>query len=408
MKKSKIFLKSVICFLGLIMCITGTRVVYILVNIPDNVFVTEGESYTPLQQGLLSHMFSAGTPVTGGGEVCNDGTVKSDEVSISFLGIDVKDVTVTTVPQKYVVPCGNIIGVKIYAGGIVVAEKTPFVDENGKTASPCENTGIKTGDIINCANEKKVDNIYDFCRIVEKSDGNIITVEYIRNGQKYTTNITPAIEAASGKYKVGLTVRDSIAGIGTLTYYCPGDNTFGALGHGIECDGELFPVKNGSLENARVINVVKGRRGSPGEMHGAFTGSDEMGTILSNDETGVFGKTDEKIFSSKNVIPTASKSEIIKGDATIMCTVDGEIPKEYKIQIEKIIPYETGSKQMIIHITDDKLINKTGGIVQGMSGSPVIQNGKLVGAVTHVFVNDPTRGYGIFIENMLAEAEKSG
>ena len=405
MKKLKSISKILLCLFGVAVCALGARIGYICVKIPDNVFVIEGESYNFDKYGVLSELFSLNTPAARGGEVNIDGSVSTSGMStISLLGIDIKDVNVNTIPKNSLVPCGNSIGVKIYAGGIVVVQKTPFENESGKAASPCEKLDIKSGDVIKQVNGKNVDNIYDFCEIVESCGGNSVNIQLVRNQKAYFQTVTPVIENSSGKYKVGLTVRDSIAGIGTLTYYCPANNTFGALGHGIEGDGILFPAQSGSIENAKIINVVKGRRGSPGEMHGVFAGGEILGDVSKNASCGIFGTSDGAFCNMQNAIPIAVKSEVAEGAAYILSTVEDQNTQQYDIEIEKILPYGSGgSKAMVIHITDAALLAKTGGIVQGMSGSPIIQNGKLIGAVTHVFVNDPTRGYGIFIENMLAE-----
>ncbi len=405
MKKLKSISKILLCSFGVTVCALGARIGYICIKIPDNIFVIEGENYNFDKYGVLSEFLALNTAAAKSGEVNSDGSISTSGVStVSLFGIDIKDVNVSTIPKNFLVPCGNSIGVKIYAGGIVVVQKTSFQNENGKLSSPCEKLDIKSGDIIKQANGKNLEDIYDFCKVVENCGGNSVNIQFERNKKTYSQTVTPVIENTSGKYKVGLTVRDSIAGIGTLTYYCPQNNTFGALGHGIESDGILFPAKSGSVENAKIINVVKGRRGSPGEMHGAFAGGDILGSVSKNASCGIFGTSDGAFCSMQNAIPMAVKDEVTEGAAYILSSVEDQNTQQYDIQIEKILPYGSGgSKAMVIHITDTDLLAKTGGIVQGMSGSPIVQNGKLIGAVTHVFVNDPTRGYGIFIENMLAE-----
>ena len=408
MKRLKLISKILLCTFGALIFVFGARIGYICAKIPDNVFVMEGENYNFDKYGVLSGLFSINSPAARGGEVNSDGVVDTNNMStVSLFGIDIKSVNVNTIPKNSLVPCGNSIGVKIYSGGIVVVQKTPFETQNGKISNPCEKLDIKSGDIIVEANGKKVENIYDFCEIVENCGGSGVNILFKRNEKHYTQTIIPDIENTSGKYKVGLIVRDSIAGIGTLTYYCPADNTFGALGHGIEGDGVLFPAQSGSIENAKIINVVKGRRGMPGEMHGAFAGGEVLGNVTKNTDCGIFGTSDGTFCDLQNAIPIATKSEVTEGSAYILSTVEDQNTRQYDAAIEKILHYGSGgSKAMIIHITDAELLAKTGGIIQGMSGSPLIQNGKLIGAVTHVFVNDPTRGYGIFTENMLAEAEK--
>ena len=408
MKKLKFFAKLFCIVFLLSLCAVGARVWYICAGLPDDIYVLEGENYNFDKYGILSPMFTLNSPVSEGGELNSDGTVTSgkSKSSVSVLGIDVKNVNVNTVPKNSLIPCGNCVGVKIFAGGIAVADRISFESEDGKNVSPAKQAGIKKGDVITSVNGEVTDSISEFEQAIQKYGNEPVSIVYKRDGKTRSTTITPSKDMQSGKYKVGLVVRDSMAGIGTLTYYCPENNTFGALGHGIESEDIIFPVQNGSIEPARVLNVVKGRRGMPGEMHGAFVGGEEAGSVYLNSSCGVFGTSDGSFCDIKNAIPIASKSEVKKGAAYILSTVEGENTDKYDIEIEKILPVSSGGKAMIIHITDADLINKTGGIVQGMSGSPIIQDEKFVGAVTHVFVNDPTRGYGIFIENMLSEAEK--
>lgn len=408
MKKLKLFAK-LFCFMFVLsLCLAGTRVWYILNKLPEDIYVLEGENYRFDDYGILSSIFTLEKPVSEGGKLNSDGTVTKagEKSSVSLLGIGVKDVTVNTVPKNSLVPCGTCIGVKIFANGIVVADRIDIQTDVGKSVCPAKDGGIKKGDVIISVNGKVTNSISDFEKLVNDNGKKPIAIVYKRDEKTRSTTVIPVKEKQSEEYKVGLMVRDSVAGIGTLTYYCPQTKTFGALGHGIEAEEMIFPGKGGTIEKAKVINVVKGRKGMPGEIQGAFTGDEQIATILKNGETGVFAKAEQQLFDIKNALPIATKDEVKKGDAYIMCTVDGQNTRKYSIEIEKISLVSTGSKAMILHITDKSLIDKTGGIVQGMSGSPIIQNGKIVGAVTHVFVNDPTRGYGIFIENMLPEAEK--
>ena len=410
MKKLKIFLR-IFCILFLIsFCSLGARVWYILGQLPDDIYVLEGQNYRFDNFGIISPMFTLKTPVAEGGMVDSDGRVvkSGGKSTVSLLGVGVKDVNVNTVPKNSLIPCGMCVGVKLYANGIVVADRSDIESTDGKFLCPAKEAGIKKGDVIISVNGKITDSISDFELCVQNDGKNPLAVVYKRDGNTRSTTINAVIEKQSKEYKVGLLVRDSVAGIGTLTYYCPETKTYGALGHGIEADEMMFPGSDGTIEKAKIINIVKGRKGMPGEIQGAFTGEKEIATIIQNGEHGIFATTDRAEIDIKNAIPVASKDEVQKGAAHIICTVDGENAKEYSIEIEKISFVSTGGKAMIIRITDKKLIEKTGGIIQGMSGSPIIQNGKFVGAVTHVFVNDPTRGYGIFIENMLSESEKSG
>ena len=223
-----------------------------------------------------------------------------------------------------------------------------------------------------------------------------------RDGREITFELTPVFSEYSRTYQVGMWVRDSTAGIGTMTFYEPSSGAFGGLGHPI-CDidtGSVIPISSGEIVDVKINNVKKGYEGVPGELQGSFISGDAIGILNKNNKYGVFGSLLIKPDTSK-AIPMGLKQDVRVGEATILTTVDGTIPKEYSISIEKI-DYRNNdtAKNMVIKITDKELLEKTGGIVQGMSGSPIIQDGKLVGAVTHVFVNDPSKGYGVFTENM--------
>ena len=223
-----------------------------------------------------------------------------------------------------------------------------------------------------------------------------------RDGRHITFELQPVFSEYSRTYQVGMWVRDSTAGIGTMTFHEPSSGSFGGLGHPI-CDidtGGVIPISSGEIVNVQINNVKKGYEGIPGELQGSFISGDAIGILSKNNEYGVFGNLFTQSDTSK-AMPMGLKQDVEVGEATILTTVEGTIPKEYNISIEKI-DYRNNdtAKNMIIRITDEELLDKTGGIVQGMSGSPIIQNGKLVGAVTHVFVNDPAKGYGVFTENM--------
>ncbi len=384
--------------------------IYSCNQIPDRLYISEGDTINIDSMGPMCRFFRVNSHTSGVGELDSDGRMRAGggSVTVSFLGLDIKDIGISFVDTGYVIPCGDTVGIRIYAGGLVVLRITSFVSENGIQVRPWAGTGIRKGDIIRKADGQAVTNISALSAIVHNCDSDI-ELEIQRGEQIVYATLRPEKDRISGNNKLGLIVRDSMAGIGTLTYYNPADGTFGALGHPIEDNdtGIIFPLDKGTLESAEVINVVKGRKGMPGEIHGMFAGKEPIGTILANSSIGVYGTADNPPDTSATPMPTAHRSAVTIGAAAMMCTVDGEGVKSFDIEIEKILHHGTDStKSMVIHITDPKLLSVTGGIIQGMSGSPIVQNGKLVGAVTHVFVNDPTRGYGIFIENMLTEAEK--
>ncbi len=302
--------------------------------------------------------------------------------------------------ELYVNPGGKAIGVKMHTDGLIVVDVCKIEDING---IKCCLDQFSIGDIIISANEEKIENTDSLKNIINKSLNNInFTIK--RRGSLKKVSAKPII--TENGPALGLWLRDSTAGVGTLTYYEPDSKTFGALGHGI-CDIDtsvIMPINSGSIIDATITNVIKSNNGAIGELECDFK-HQPIGKLTLNTPFGIFGKTQENICNSKK-IPVASVDEIHEGDAKILVELDNNGIKEYQIQIKKINKNDINGKNMVLQITDPILLEKTGGIVQGMSGSPVIQNGKLVGAVTHVFVNDPTRGYGIFIENMLAEAEK--
>lgn len=313
--------------------------------------------------------------------------------------------TVTANGNTTVILGGQSIGVNINVDGILILGLSSFYGQDGKKHCPAKEAGLKEGDVILSVNQKDVSTATEFSNIVDQYANSEMNVEYNRNGKTYKTSIKAVKASEDGKYHLGLWARDGTTGMGTLTFI-DDEGTFGALGHGIS-DGDterLISPCRGNIYFASVNGVQKGTRSNPGELQGSFI-SAEIGDITSNTTCGIFGKLNEKEYDGQ-IVKIASKSEIKTGAATIYSSINGNSVEEFAVNIEKINYNSKGNKSMVIRITDKDLISRTGGIVQGMSGSPIIQNGKLVGAVTHVFVNDPTRGYGIFIENMLAEAEK--
>lgn len=300
------------------------------------------------------------------------------------------------------VPLGHTTGISISAEGAVVVGFSEDL-----TPNPAKDAGLAPGDIIRKIENKKITRNSDVLSAVLESQGNPVTIEYVRNGKTHTATATPTKDE-EGTFLLGLWVRDSVAGIGTLTYLDPEDNSYGALGHGISDSktNTLIPLSDGELFYSTVESVKKGKSGEPGELVGSFDTENSFAFITKNTEAGIFGKIkNPDLLRGDGALPIAKRGEIKKGEATILSNVEGDEVKEYKIEIMHIYHGGEATKNMLIRATDPALLEKTGGIVCGMSGSPIIQDGKLVGAVTHVLVNDPTKGYGIFIENMLEAAE---
>lgn len=305
------------------------------------------------------------------------------------------------------IPLGKAVGIKMYSDGVIVAGIADVETADG-TAAPLSDAGIKVGDILVSINGNKIASAEGFERLVSSFNGNPVTIEYLRDGKTMSAQVTPAKSSTDGKYRVGAWIRDSMAGVGTISFVDPASGTFGALGHAI-CDidtGKLMPLRSGSIMPATVTDVKKGEIGSPGELRCAFDLKHDIGTLISNTNRGIFGNIqDASVYEGREALPIADSSEIEPGKAYIYSTVNGTETKTYEIEITKLYrSNNSDEKNMMIKITDPELIEKTGGIVQGMSGSPIIQNGKIIGAVTHVLVNDPRRGYGIFIQNMLNKA----
>ena len=311
--------------------------------------------------------------------------------------------TVEAAGEKIIVG-GIPFGVKFMTNGIVVVGFSDIETEDG-IKTPAYDAGIRVNDIITQINGKNVETTMDLMNIVEEA-GEQIEITVLRNGVKATYRFSP-LSDKDGNRKTGMWIRDTTAGIGTVTYIDPDTREFAGLGHGI-CDaetGEIMKMERGTVLDVQISGISKGKAGAPGELKGCFSAY-KTGVLLKNTACGVYG-----VYSSlpecicrSDEYETASREEVKEGDAVIRCTLDDSGICEYCIKIEKIDYSSRDNRSFTIVVTDDNLINKTGGIVQGMSGSPIIQDGKLVGAVTHVLINDPTKGYGIFIENMLEAA----
>lgn len=303
------------------------------------------------------------------------------------------------------IPGGMPFGVKFFTEGVVVVGITD-VDTPTGLVSPARDAGIAVGDVILRVDGKDAGSVEEFGALIRDSGGKSVTLSLRRGDVETSSVITPA-KSADGEYRAGLWIKDSTAGIGTLTYIDPANDSFGGLGHGI-CDGgtgELMPLKRGVVVDVNLTGIVKGRVNEPGELKGIFS-SVRRGSLSSNTDCGVFGTINTSGMELPSPIEIGYRSEVRSGKACVISCAGGK-PQCYEIEIERISDPDGMTKNFVIRITDGTLLDLTGGIVQGMSGSPVVQNGRLIGAVTHVMINDPTRGYGIFIENMLEEAKNA-
>ena len=397
-----------------IIIITFLLIIYAYVcNIsllPSNYIIMQGENlrlYTLLGIKLIeeSSYQTLQTSSTLEQEKIN----KIGKVSFSlnlFNLIPLKNIDVNVIPKTTVVPMGNAIGMKLYTAGVLVVGMSEI---EGK--KPYENSGIKEGDRIIQINQNQIDNTDDLMKAVNKSDGNNISIKYVRDEKTITTSIKP-VKNSSNEYKIGLWVRDAAAGVGTLTFYEPSSGMFATLGHGImDIDtAELIKIANGELVTTNILSINKGTKGNPGEIRGTIEAGHTIGSISKNTKFGVFGtinKTPYLNTSNTNEMQVALREEIKTGKAQIICELENGKKEYYDIEIQRIfINNNKDNKSMLIKVTDKKLLEKTGGIIQGMSGAPIIQNGRFVGAVTHVLVNDPSIGYGVFADIMLKQMKE--
>lgn len=305
-------------------------------------------------------------------------------------------------PQVYI--GGYPIGLKLYADGVVIVGTEAVDTENG-LVNTADKAGLKLGDIIKKVNGSEVKSNSQVSSIIEKSGGQVLIFEVERNGVVFEVSFKAEFSQSEQKYKAGIWIRDSSAGIGTVTF-CTDDGGFASLGHAV-CDIDTkstIPISQGECTEAKLTGFIKGQNGSAGELCG-YLDKKRTGVILSNDDLGVYGCFDI-LPENRALYEVASASEIKIGEAEIITTIENGVSEKYSVIIEKIDEKSGENKNLVIRITDRKLIEKTGGIIQGMSGSPIIQNGKLVGAVTHVFLNDATGGFGIFAETMLYKLEE--
>lgn len=365
-------------------------------HIPDEIFVYADEETdweTFFQEPLISYDETV--------EVSQNG---SYQIRCKWLGVlPLKTIKVHTVEKQEVLVSGSPVGIYMETKGVLVIDSGEITDREGIRRTPAEHI-IQSGDYICEIDGKVLTGKRQLMQLVRENQGEPMELQVIRHQETIKLEMTP-VETEDGSYKLGIWVRDNIQGIGTLTYVEP-NGTFGALGHGIsDADtGERLEISDGDLYRADILSIRKGTAGTPGELRGVINYREEnrIGTICGNSQYGIRGQMEPgKYTESMKKMPTGLKQEIQTGKAEIRCDI-GDGIREYQCEILEIDSNARDTnKCFVLRITDDDLLSRTGGIVQGMSGSPVLQNGKLIGAITHVFVNDPTKGYGIFIENMM-------
>jgi len=305
---------------------------------------------------------------------------------------------------RELIPGGIPFGVKFTTDGVLIVGFCD-IEQGGATRNPAREAGLRVRDILTHINDEAIASAADLTDKINASGGSCVTVRYKRGDKSESVSLTPLRESSGQGYKTGLYVRDSGAGIGTVTFFVPGSAAFAGLGHGI-CDadtGELMPMRRGNVTGVTISGVHRGVAGTPGELRGYFA-TGKCGTLLGNTACGVYGLyTAIPEGVPTDTCPVGTRHDIHEGEATVLCTLSSNERKSYSIAISAIDRDAKGSKCFTVRVTDPKLLEETGGIVQGMSGSPIIQDGKLVGAITHVLINNPAVGYGIFVENMLAQ-----
>ena len=384
------------------MALAFAAAAYLGTLVPDTLHVVSGGDVRLVSLPLLTQQ--AGTEQAAPASGLETGS--SYNLSIALGGIiPVKTVRAQVVSRRLVNVCGTPFGIKMFADGAMVVGFSDLHTSTG-TVNPAKAAGIAMGDVIKSVAGTPTKTNEDVAAALQELEGAPAEVVYTRGTKEYTTLLTAVYDSAAQMWRTGMWVRDSSAGIGTLTFVDEATSMFAGLGHSIhDVDtGLTVSLRSGEIVRVDITGVVKGAQGSPGELQGHFQNAAPAGTILENGESGVYGTVSAALggFEAEVALP----QEIEAGPALMYTTIRGEEAAAYEVEIEKIaLAGEDPNRNMIVRVTDERLLSETGGIVQGMSGSPIVQNGRLVGAVTHVLVNDPARGYAIFAENMVEAAD---
>ena len=389
-----------------ILAIFGVLIIYAyfvcVVNLDNNVILLEGEKYS---FNICPFMKVTETAAVSS----NNESKYTIELSL-FGNINLKTIEVTEIKDLEVIPCGEVIGLKLYTNGVLIVGLSEIEDIENNKVKPYENTEIREGDTIIQIDNKEIDSVNTLKEIVNKSNGKTLNLVLVRDGTVLTSNIVP-VKVGKSEYKLGLWVRDAATGVGTLTYYNPETEEFGALGHGISDSdtGKMIEIESGELVTSKIISITKGISGAAGELRGTILNQPTIGQVNKNTNFGIFGILDnnENLNIDYNKkMKVALRKEIQEGDAKILCNIDGTGIKEYDIKIEKIyLENNDDNKSFMIRVSDEKLIEETGGIIRGLSGAPIIQNGKFIGAITNVLVANPEVGYGIFADLMIKNSK---
>ncbi len=386
-----------------VLVVTAAARVVVSSMLPDTFYLAQGEQlriaalpFVQVKEEQEEALAAGMTP----GSSCN--------LELSLFGLlPVKTVRAEVVERRRVLVCGTGFGIKMFASGVMVVGFSGLHTAGG-SQNPAKDAGLALGDYLLTVDGERVRTNEQMAEIVSRSGGRSLEVVYTREGEQRTTTLQPVRDSATGGWRAGIWVRDSSAGIGTLTFIDPNASVFAGLGHGItDVDtGENVSLGSGEIVAVKISGAVAGTPGLPGELKGSFSGVLPMGSIRINGDTGVYGLIYDTA-AQGTMMETAQQQEVEPGPAQILTTIDEGGVQAYDVEIEEL-SFSTAdpNRNLLLHVTDPELLAATGGIVQGMSGSPILQNGRLVGAVTHVLVKDPTRGYGIFVENMLRTADE--
>ncbi len=371
----------------------------------NNINIKVGEKATITTFNVMSYKYkNEHIDITDTGDIEIVGVNSGNEtIELYLLGVPIKKVNVTVSEYDELIPVGTTIGIRINTQGVLVLGTGEISNERGQIVNPSENK-VYTGDIIFKVDDVDINKKEQLIKYIENTNKNTVKLHITRKGEVVTPEIDVVKSIVDNKNKIGLWVRDSTQGIGTMTFVDPDTKEFGSLGHGIiDIDTkDLMKVKDGQAYLARVKNILKGAKGAPGQLKGEITVNNYIGEIYKNSHNGIFGVVDdiEDLGDLSEPMKVAEPEEIKEGYAQIMCNLVGDQVEKYDIEIENINFDDKNNKNFVVKITDEKLLDTTSGIVQGMSGSPIIQDNKIIGAVTHVFLNDPTRGFGIYIKEM--------
>ena len=369
-------------------------------SLPSEILLEPGQSLSLPRFSFIEPLRS-----TGSRNAASTQAVGSYQVTLSLGGwLPIKTVRALVETRPAVTVCGTPFGVKMFSEGALIVGFSDLNTAEG-TINPAKKAGLRLGDRVvrmDGVLTETNDAVHD---ALEAAAGAPVRLIYIREGEQFQTQLTPAWDSTAGQWRAGMWVRDSSAGVGTMTFVDNDAEVFAGLGHPISDGdtGESIALRSGEIVPCEITGCSMGTVGSPGELKGKFLSAHAIGSIRINGENGVYGTT--RTGFSGQTMPVAFAQEVETGDAQILATVAGETPRTYHVRIEKISDADP-RRNMVVRVVDKALLSRTGGIVQGMSGSPILQNGRLVGAVTHVLVNDPTRGYGIFAQTMLEQAEQ--